>query len=420
MYRKTWNTPFVLFGCLLTFFSAFPVSVETRVHLFASPDVTTDQDTHDLPTGKERDIARVNQLTDRIHRAARFILAQQDEQGALNESGYINTDSNMLYAMMGLLAAYDLTKRPEYLAAVEKGCRWLIKVQNPEGDWFLSYRRENDGYLPVLPKSYSSFAAIRAVDTTMALFIHVARQLGERTADDMLRMQLERSCRRAYYFLLAYNLDPQDGLFYSSYQLEKKANHTAATPLSAYKRYRVKYAADNAETYVGLMAAADMFADNTARRHAARLKKAFSRFWDEKSGSIAVMLDEDGDRKMRPAYARYFATGWSAYLMGDHARFAQSLAKIGDDMKADGSFSRWEGTYTLSTLSFLLGESGKRFRSPKTRQAEAFLFSQQLANGGIADDPESRNTYVNIAGMFLLYLAEQAKLDKAAGSLHSH
>ncbi|MCK9910464.1 hypothetical protein MXD81_15065, partial [Microbacteriaceae bacterium K1510] len=104
----------------------------------------------------------------------------------------------MLYAMMGLLAAYDLTKRPHYLAAVAQGCRWLMRVQNPEGDWFLSYRREKDRYLPVLPKSYHSFTAIRGVDTTMALFIHVADQLRQRSADKNLQRQLEQAARRAY------------------------------------------------------------------------------------------------------------------------------------------------------------------------------------------------------------------------------
>ncbi|MCK9911147.1 hypothetical protein MXD81_18500, partial [Microbacteriaceae bacterium K1510] len=93
----------------------------------------------------------------------------------------------------------------------------------------------------------------------------------------------------------------------------------------------------------------------------------------------------------------------------DQTMFSRPRAIIADEMKADGSFSGWEGTYVLSTLSFLLAESRERVCSPKTKQAAAFLFSQQAADGGIADDPVSKNTYVNIAGMFLLYLAEELR-----------
>ncbi len=348
--------------------------------------------------------ARRVDLLNRLERTARFILQKQDANGAMDESGYINTDSNMLYALMGLIAAYDRTQRHDYLAAVERSCRWLMDAQTPEGDWYLSYKRDGREYLPVLPQSYSQFEAIRGVDTTMALFIHVANEVSKRTRDSELRERLHGSARRAYQFLLTYNLDPTDGLFWSSYQLRRGEE---ARSISDYQLYRVKYAADNAETYLGLVAAAEMFADRQAANYAERLKKQFVRFYDGEDGLYAVMLDAAGKKGIRPAYARWFANGWSAYLLREPSMFALSRAVMADEMDEAGRFPQWEGTYTLSTLAFLLVEQANRISSTRVPQAESYLFSMQQQNGGIADESRHPSTYVNLAGMWLLYLSKE-------------
>ncbi|MFY0546054.1 hypothetical protein [Brevibacillus sp. H7] len=361
---------------------------------------------------KQRLEYRRAELVNRLERAARFILQQQNVDGAMDESGFINTDSNMLYALMGLIAAYDRTKRTNYLAAAERGCRWLMKVQTPEGDWYLSYQKKGDMYLPALPESYREFAAIRGVDTTMALFIHVANEISKRTGDHALREQLRESSKRAYQFLLTYNLDPVDGLFWSSYQL--KGEQTAWT-LSDFQPYRVKYAADNAETYIGLLAAAEMFGDKEAKLRAERLKKQFIRFYDKKERLYAVMLDASGKTEMRPAYARWFANGWSAYLLREPSLFTLSRAVMAEKMNDDGRFRQWEGTYTLSTLCFLLAEQVYRVGSTKIRQAEAYLYSMQQPNGGLADEAMHTSTYVNLAGLYLLYLAKELEQQLSYG-----
>jgi|GEM_PF-1374152 len=354
-----------------------------------------------LPVSEE---ARRVELLQRLERTARFIIQRQDANGAMIESGFINTDSNMLYAIMGLLSAYDRTKRPEYLAAAERGCRWLMRVQNPEGDWYLSYRRVGDDYLPALPASYRQFAAIRGVDTTMALFIHVANELVKRTNDPHLQNLLRASAKRAYGFLLTYNLDPTDGLFWSSYQL---AAGKTAFAISSYQPYRVKYSADNAETYMGLLAAAELLEDPHARVHAKRLKAQFVRFFDPERGLYAVMLDAAGKKGMRPAYARWFTNGWSAYLLREPAMFALSRANMEEGINERGQFRQWEGTYTLSTLAFVLGEQTGPISSKRVREAEQYLFSKQQGNGGLAEDEVHASTYVNLAGMYLLYLSKE-------------
>jgi hypothetical protein len=342
------------------------------------------------------------ELARRMELAARFILQKQDENGAMNESGFINTDSNMLYALMGLIAAYDRTGRREYLQAVERGCRWLMKVQTPEGDWYLSYQWKDGQYLPALPASYKDFAAIRGVDTTMALFIHVARELDKRTADKQLQARLRAAANRAYRFLITRNLDTRDGLFWSSYQLE---SGKTARSLSDYALYRVKFAADNAETYIGLRAAAEMFSDRQAAMYAERLKQNFVRFFDAEKGVFAVMLDDEGKTSMRPAYARWFANGWSAYLLREPSMFSLPRAVMAEEVSRQGAFPQREGTYTLSTLAFLLGEQSSVVSSERTKWAEQYLFAMQQANGGLADEADYPSTYINLAGMYLLYLA---------------
>lgn len=340
----------------------------------------------------------------RLERAARFILERQDEHGAMNESGYINTDSNMLYALMGLIQAYDLTRESAYWRAVERGLWWLMSVQTAEGDWHLSYRREGDAYVPALPGSYRRFAAIRGVDTTMALFLYVAGEADKRTKNRELKAKLRQSAERAYRFLVRHNLDETDGLFWSSYQLREG---NANTPLSGYRLYKVKYAADNAETYLGLRAAADLLGDPRADAIAERLKRQFSRFVDRKKGVIAVMLDERGETAMRPAYARWFATGWSAWLLRERWLFAQPLSVVADHMDDSGAYRQWEGTFTLSTLAFLLGSQAVPVRPERMRDGERYLFSVQQPNGGLADEADVHSTYVNLAGMLLVYLSRE-------------
>lgn len=350
-----------------------------------------------------QDITRAERM-ERLENASRFILEQQDEHGAMIESGYINTDSNMLYALMGLISAHDLTRKPQYLRAVERGMAWLMRVQTPQGDWHLSYRRVGEGYLPAIPGSYRKFAAIRGVDTTMALFIHVAREVDRRTENQSLRKQMRAAARRAYQFLVWNNLDHKDGLFWSSYQLERGE---IARSLADYRLYKVKYAADNAETYLGLIAAAALFPDTPAQKQAERLKRNFDRFFDRKQGVYSVMLDGQGEMSMRPAYARWFANGWSACLMRDQALFALPLAIMASQMDQQGAFPQREGTYTLSTLAFLLGEQAYPISSKRGEEAERFLFARQNATGGLDDSKEESSTYVNLAGIFILYLSRE-------------
>ncbi|MED4752864.1 hypothetical protein [Brevibacillus choshinensis] len=340
----------------------------------------------------------------RLEQAANFILQLQDEHGAIVESGYINTDSNMLYALMGLISTYDLTRDPKYRLAVERGMKWLMLVQTPQGDWHLSYRRAGEEYVPTVPGSYRQFAAIRGIDTTMALFIHVAREVDRRTDRPELREQIRGAAKRAYQFLTEHNLDPVDGLYWSSYQLRKdKIAHS----IHDYQVYKVKYAADNAETYAGLIAAAALFPESSAERQAQRLKSNFARFFDPKKDLYTVMLDGSGERSMRPAYARWFANGWSACLLRDPAMFDSTLRTMAQQMDDHGAFKQWEGTYTLSTIAYLLGEQAFS-RSPiNKRVAERYLFAMQQSNGGLADSAETTNTYINVAGMFILYLSRE-------------
>lgn len=339
-----------------------------------------------------------------LQRAASFILQLQDEHGAIAESGYINTDSNMLYALMGLISAYDLTREPAYLQAAERGMKWLMRVQTPDGDWHLSYRRAGDGYIPAVPGSYRQFAAIRGIDTTMALFIHVAREVDRRTEHPELRAQVREAAKRAYQFLTQNNLDPDDGLYWSSYQLKKGEK---ARSIHDYHVYKVKYAADNAETYVGLLAAAALFPESSAEKQAQRLKSNFERFFDPQKGLYAVMLNGAGEQSAYPAYARWFANGWSACLLRDSAMFEKTLAIMSQQLGENGAFKQWEGTYTLSTLSYLLGEQAYS-RSPiGKRRAEHYLFAMQQSNGGLADSAEASSTYINVAGLFILYLSRE-------------
>jgi len=351
----------------------------------------------------ERDSVQQERL-ERMQRAAGFILRQQDEQGAIAESGYINTDSNMLYALMGLISAYDLTRDPRYLRAVKSGMRWLMRVQTPQGDWHLAYRRAGEGYVPAVPGSYHPFSAIRGIDTTMALFLYVAREVDRRTGQLELRKPLRQAARRAYQFLVDHNLDPQDGLYWSSYQLKKGKT---ARSIHDYQRYPVKYAADNAETYIGLVAAAALFPDTEAERLAQRLKDNFGRFFDSQEELYAVMVNGAGEQSLSPAYARWFANGWSACLFRDSAMFAQTLKAMAGHMNDTGAFPQREGTFTLSTLAYLLGEQAYRPDFAGKRHAESYLFAMQLPNGGLADSAEASSTYVNTAGMLILYLSRE-------------
>jgi hypothetical protein len=111
---------------------------------------------------------------------ADYLLSQQDTHGAIPDApGWdtVNQDSNMEYALIGLAAAYEYSRDPRYLIALEKGIRWLAAredITDPlwRGSWFYAYA-STPPYAPISVPLSDDILGVRGVDATSALFVYL-------------------------------------------------------------------------------------------------------------------------------------------------------------------------------------------------------------------------------------------------------
>ncbi len=79
-------------------------------------------------------------LRKRAVRAANWLLSIQDDSGSfqgrlIDEPTPTPVVFNTGMIIFGLLAAYDETKAGNYLAAAKRAGDWLVKIQEPSGEW---------------------------------------------------------------------------------------------------------------------------------------------------------------------------------------------------------------------------------------------------------------------------------------------
>ncbi len=196
---------------------------------------------------------------------ADHILLLQHTNGAISDylddnstpAEQVNDGSNMDYAMMGLIAAFDIAshmnppdpRSVDYRTAVENGMMFLAACQTMDsslfhGTWY-------DSFLPVGTPLNDQ---VRAVDTTTVLFVYVLYLM--ETYYNTTYPSLYDNAQAALDFLLTHSVDEDmyNNKFTFSHYKWDSVNEE-------WKTHNIQYAADNVEVYMGMKAGVALFTD---------------------------------------------------------------------------------------------------------------------------------------------------------------
>lgn len=327
-------------------------------------------------------------------RAADFILSLQNEHGAIldfPESLVANTDSHMQYALWGLATAYVRTGADRYLEGMRDGLLWLASRQRRDGSWWVGYRAEP----PFRPKT-----GAYGVSATIGLFAYdvwLYRELG----GDLDVVRLLRPRARAALRFLYERMRAPDGTFYSAF---------GRGPEGAYRRADYRFTSDQADVYLGLRAAADLFASERYRRDAARLRRALEgpAFFLHGAQRYAKGILPDGTRDGTLDILTVWPNGYVPWVLGPSAKSRKALAFLGRRQLPDGGFRVWRSdpVYSLSAEVFVMGTTSVYGAGapPEADRAARWLaeVAVEQVSGGIVNHLRSTKRFCNIAGFGVL------------------
>ncbi|MBI4744127.1 MAG: hypothetical protein HY776_04845 [Actinobacteria bacterium] len=330
-----------------------------------------------------------------IIKTADFIVALQDKNGAIKDSsdGYINEDSTMEYGLIGLAAAYHKTNNAKYLTALKKGIKWLAKVQNKDGSWYIAY---NHNYLSETPSVYQedSIEAIKGVASTNSLFVYNLYLYTYLSKDKTLAVILRKNSEKALIFILKNNYDAKDGYFRNSYQ---KRN-------GRWYLWPVKYSADQADCYLGLMAGYRLYGNPKYLTKAKAIKENFnSIFFDKNKKIFKVGIDEKNQALDDSGFNEYFVQGYAPWVFGNNKYTKMSIDWLRKKQNKNGGIEvKEEGrVYSLTTALYALNEKSLK---EKKINALNYLFNtaQDKENGGVKDSSSDSALYSNVAAFSIL------------------
>lgn len=144
------------------------------------------------------------------------------------DSQRVNFDANAFYACMGLLGAYAVFPKQEYLNVVRDFLVWFASMQSSgalpfdDGYWNIGYRVNPDpppDYIPAIaPYDIQGITEIRWVDAVQALGCFVLWWYWKISGDDATKNSLLATYQKGLVGLIANGYDAETGLFYSSWQ----------------------------------------------------------------------------------------------------------------------------------------------------------------------------------------------------------
>lgn len=340
-------------------------------------------------------------------RIADFLLAGQNTDGAIPDApgaNIANEDSNMEYALLGLAAAYRHSRDPRYLLGLERGIHWLAARQDMSatrwrGSWWYAYEA-TPPYRPVAISPGPDVADVRGVDATGALFVYLLYLHRQLSGRDVLARTYEANARAALDFLLTANRSP-DGLFYNAW------HKSAAT--GQWSLWKFRYAADQADVYLGMRAGWLLYGDDRYRRAANRLRaQTPTRFFLAAQQRFALGLYEDGSPE--PSLGDFngiFPQGYLPWVFGRHAHTLSAWQWLQGCVQPNGALVCYDGDpqFSLSVAVYALGAKG--LGRPRPASSLQWLVGTPFdpSDGGVRDtaDPASAK-YSNVAGLTVMAL----------------
>jgi hypothetical protein len=215
----------------------------------------------------------------------------QDENGALydaHDSGWINTDNNMGYALSSLYFAFVETGEQKYVDALKAGLSWMAEIQNADGSWYHSYKRYGDVYASAVPGYYADLGIldIKTVDAIQSFFAYNLWLYYEASGDEDFMLAHIDAARAGIDRLIEDNLDENGRFFYSSWHLKS----------SGWKRYEIKYAMGQGDVYLGLKALYALTGEEKYEEAALQLKENFDGYYfDEAVARYGIGIDSDDE-----------------------------------------------------------------------------------------------------------------------------
>ncbi len=345
------------------------------------------------PTTPDQQRAMALQIAD-------FILSQQDPNGAIPDeadSGTVNTDSNMEYAMIGLAAAYGSTRDAKYLTGLEKGIAWLAareEMTDPawKGSWRYTYSYTSP-YNAIPTSPGDGIADVRGVDATSALFVYLLYQHRQLTGSTALVTQYSAHARAALDFILAKNINPS-GFSGSSWQRPNGSN--------TWQFWPYEYAADQGDVYLGMNAGALLFPDNPKYAAKATFLKTNvpSQFYMTTQARYSVGRDTGSGLDTELGIDTIFPQGYLPWVFGSNAQSTGSTQWLINKTQADGSIRSpsTDPAYALSNVVLLLGAGALGMQPPATTLPWIVNNVFDAKTHGIRDFPGSPDLETNVSG----------------------
>jgi hypothetical protein len=329
------------------------------------------------------------------------LLGQQNADGVIPDapgSDRANVDSNMEYALIGMAAAYWYSHDPRYLDGLERGIRWLAnreEMADPfwRGSWFYAYSTSPPyAHLPESPGK--GIADVRGVDSTSTLFVYLLYLHSILTGTNTLAVQYKPHALAALDFVLAHNQNPK-GFFYSSWQFWKTDKK--------WHLWKFRYAADQADVYLGMQAGSLLYGEPRYGQHAAFLRNNIATaFFMPKQSRYALGMDEDGSREVElEGFNGIFPQGYLPWVFRASRPSLQSSSWLSSRIKGNGSLICFPGdpAYSLSVSIYGMAEKSLGHRIP-TRSFDWLVRNAiDHVSSGVRDSatPDSEQ-FSNVAG----------------------
>ena len=332
--------------------------------------------------------------------AADFILSLQNEDGRIADcpdSSVVNEDSNMEYACVGLAAAYRYSGDARYRDGLERGIAWLAgrqEMTDPvwKGSWFYAYD-VNPPYGPVALSPGPGIDDVRGVDATSALFVYLLYLHSALTGDTALSDLYRDNACAALDFLLANNYDAE-GFFYSSWQ--KSSN--------AWSLWKYRYAADQADAYLGLRAGYLLYGTPAYGDAADFLKTNVpAAFYNAGDAMFATGMEEDGSLDTGfDGFNTIFPQGYLGWVFGQSVQTENAYVWLKNHVIPGGGLICYTGDpgYSLSAAVYGLAALSLGHEAPAASFSWIALKTYDSRDGGIRDTKNIFSVkYVNVSGL---------------------
>jgi hypothetical protein len=305
----------------------------------------------------------------------------------------------MEYALIALAHAARATGSARYRQGLRSGIEWLAaRMETREPGWVGSWRfayAAKPPYVALPTPPGEGIEDARGVSATSALFPYLLALHTEVTGDHALARKYSPHARAALDFALERNRGPND-LFYSSWHKPPGDGRWAL--------YKMQYAADQADVYLGLRAGVHVLGHIRYRQAAEKLERQVPRLlFDKERRAFGIALTPEG--RLDPpdeGWCGYFVQGYLAWAFGGHDETRDGLKWLRDRQNDDGGFRQRsdQPAYSLSAAIFCLAADRlDRHGSERERSLRWLRDVAITPRGGIRDfgHPQAP-VYSNLAG----------------------